>query len=104
MIINALGRFPVEMYFSDGFRKLLEHDAVSSVSYIETLRTYLDKNMSITKTTDCLYINRSTLLERIARIKRELGVDLQNANERLRLQILLKALQIQDEMQHRTIQ
>ena len=104
MIINALGRFPVEMYFSDGFRKLLEHDTVSSVSYIETLRTYLDKNMSITKTTDCLYINRSTLLERIARIKRELGVDLQDANERLRLQILLKALQIQDEMQHRTIQ
>lgn len=99
LIINALGRFPVEMYFSDGFRKLLEHDAASSVSYIETLRTYLDKNMSITKTTDCLYINRSTLLERIARIKRELGVDLQDANERLRLQILLKALRIQEKMQ-----
>ena len=102
MIVNAMGRFPVEMYFSEGFRRLLEHDDVSSVSYIETLRTYLDKNMSITKTTDCLYINRSTLLERIARIKRELGIDLQDANERLRLQILLKALRIQEEMQEKT--
>lgn len=104
MIINALGRFPLEMYYSDGFRNLLEHDAASNVSYIETLRTYLDKNMSITKTTSCLYINRSTLLERIARIKRELGVDLQDADERLRLQILLKALQIQEEMQRRSNQ
>lgn len=102
LIINTLGRFPIEMYYSDGFRNLLEHDAASSVSYIETLRTYLDKGMSITKTTACLYINRSTLLERIARIKRELGVDLQDSDERLRLQILLKALQIQEEMHHRS--
>lgn len=101
MIVNAMGRFPLEMYYSDGFRKLLEHDAASSVSYVETLRTYLDKNMSITKTTASLYINRSTLLERIARIKRELEVDLQDPNERLRLQILLKALQIQEDMQKR---
>ncbi len=104
MIINALGRFPLEMYYSDGFRNLMEHDAASNVGYIETLRTYLDKNMSITKTTACLYIDRSTLLERIARIKRELGVDLQDADERLRLQILLKALKIQEEMQHKSAQ
>lgn len=104
LIINALGKFPVEMYYSDGFRKLLEHDAASSVSYIETLRTYLDKNMSITKTTASLYINRSTLLERIARIKRELGVDLQDANERLRLQFLLKALEMQEELQRKSAQ
>lgn len=101
LIVNALGRFPIEMYYSDGFRSLIEHDASSSVSYIETLRTYLDKNMSVTKTTASLYINRSTLLERIARIKRELGVDLQDAGERLRLQILLKALQIQETMHGR---
>ena len=101
MIVNALGRFPLEMYYSDGFRSLLAHDDASSVSYIETLRTYLDKNMSITKTTASLYINRSTLLERIARIKRDLGVDLQDADQRLRLQILLKALRIQEEMQRR---
>ena len=54
--------------------------------------------MSITKTTASLYINRSTFLERIARIKRELGTDLQDPDERLRLEILLKALQIQESM------
>lgn len=99
LIVNAMGRFPVELYYSDGFRRLVEHDRTSNVSYIETLRTYLDKNMSITKTTASLYINRSTFLERIARIKRELGTDLQDPDERLRLEILLKALQIQEAMQ-----
>lgn len=102
LITNALGRFPLELYYSDGFRRLVDHDAASNVSYIETLRTYLEKNMSITKTTAGLYINRSTLLERIARIKRELGIDLQDPDERLRLQILLKAMQIQEAMQSGT--
>lgn len=102
LIVNAFGRLPIEMYFSDGLRRLAEHDAVSSVSYLQTLRTYLDKNMSITKTTAELYINRSTFLERIARIKRDLGVDLQDPDERLRLQILLKAMQIQSQMRGKT--
>ena len=103
LIINAMGRFPVELYYSDGFRRLVEHDKASNVSYVETLRTYLEKNMSITRTTASLYINRSTFLERIARIKRELGVDLQTPDERLRLEILLKALKIQEAMQGGTI-
>ena len=93
----------MELYYSDGFRRLVEHDKTSNVSYVETLRTYLEKNMSITKTTASLYINRSTFLERIARIKRELGVDLQTPDERLRLEILLKALKIQEAMQGGTI-
>lgn len=101
LIINALGKLPIEMYYSDGFRRLVEHDVGSTVSYIETLRAYLDKNMSITKTTAILYINRSTLLERIGRIKRELGTDLKDPDERLRLEILLKAMEIQATMRTR---
>lgn len=103
LLVNAFGRLPVEMYFTDGLRKLAEHDATSPVSYLQTLHTYLDNNMSITKTTASLYINRSTLLERIARIKRDLGIDLQDPDERLRLQIVLKALQFQKDMQGKNV-
>lgn len=99
LIMNALGKLPIEMYYSEGLHRLAEHDASSSVSYIETLRTYLNNNMSITKTTSSLYLNRSTLLERISRIKRELGIDLQDSDERLMLQILLKANEISEHIQ-----
>ena len=94
LIVNALGKLPAEMYYSQGLRRLAEHDSSAPVSYIETLRAYLDRNMSITRTAAALYLNRSTLLERIGRIKRELGSDLQDPEERLRLQILLKAMEI----------
>lgn len=98
LIINAQGDLPIDLYFSEGLRHLFEHDLSSPVSYIETLRVYLDQNMSITKTATELYIHRSTLLERIARIERELGEDLKDPEIRLQIQIILKAMQIQDEI------
>ncbi|MDR1532919.1 MAG: helix-turn-helix domain-containing protein, partial [Clostridiales bacterium] len=97
MVVNSLGELSAELYYSKGMRRLAEHDASAShVSYLETLRVYLDQNMSITKTASLLYIHRSTLLERLSRIKKELDTDLENPDERLRLQILLKAIQIHE--------
>jgi len=91
LLINAVGDLPLEMYYTEGLRRLHEHDEVSPVSYLDTLKTYLDNNMNVTKTSADLYLNRSTLLERLARIKRELGSDLTDPNERLLFQILLYA-------------
>ena len=86
------------MYYTEGMRRLKQHDEKSPVSYIETLRVYLDNNMSVTKATAKLFINRSTLIERLSRIKRELNCDLEDPDERLRIQILLKAEQLQQEI------
>lgn len=96
MVINSLGKLPTELFFTEGMRRMAEHDASSPVSYMETLRVYLDRNMSITKTAAELFVHRSTLLERIARIERELGTDLRDPDERLRIQILLKAMQLHE--------
>ena len=96
MIVNALGDMPVEMLFSEGLRRLAAHDETSPTSYVETLRALLDHNMSVTKTARALYVHRSTLLERLSRIQRLLGEDLDDADVRLRLQMVLKALSIRD--------
>ena len=96
LIINAPGDQPLEMYFSDGLKRLFEHDAQSQTSYIETLRTYLNNNMNVTATADALYIHRSTLLERLSRIKKELWDDLKDPDVQLRLRIILKALEIRE--------
>ena len=99
LVINAVGNLPVDRYAPAGLRRILEHDKTSPVSYEETLRVYLDCCMSATRATEKLYINRSTLLERLGRIRRELGVDLEDPEERLRLQILLKARQLHAELE-----
>lgn len=94
MVLNATGELPYKMYFSQGLRRLAHHDATAEVSYLDTLRTYLENNMSVSKTAAALYIHRSTLLERLARIKRELESELQDPDERLRIQLVLKAQQV----------
>lgn len=98
LILNATGDLPLEMYFTDGMRRLVEHDREGAVSYLDTLRCYLANSMSIAKTAKVLFIHRSTLLDRIGRIERELGCDLKDPDERLRIEILLKAQQIYDTM------
>lgn len=98
LLVNAIGNLPVEMYYTHGLRNLVQHDAESQVSYMETLQVFLDCNMSVTKTAEKLYLNRSTLNERLARIRRELGCDLEDPEHRLLFQILLKAQQIHKEI------
>lgn len=98
LIINSLGELTIDMYFSEGMKRLAEHDKSSSVSYLETLQTYLENNMSITKTSSILYIHRSTLLDRLTRIERDLKTSLKNPDERLKILIILKAIQIHKEI------
>ena len=92
MVTNSLGGFPIEAYFPTGFRKLLDHDRESEVSYLETLSAFLQENMSYAKAARRLFIHRSTLIERISRIQQDLFVDLMDPDKRLQLQIILKAL------------
>jgi DNA-binding PucR family transcriptional regulator len=96
--MNSVSEMRLELLFPEGLRRLIAHDEASPTSYVETLRTYLENNLSIAKTSSELYVHRSTLMERLARIKRELGLDLEDPDEQLRLRILLQAMQARDEL------
>ncbi len=93
LIINSLGDLPAEAYFPKGLKELLEHDSSSGVSYFETLRVFLEENMSFTSAAKRLYVHRSTLIDRIARIERDLQINLDNSDDRLLLEIILKAVE-----------
>ena len=96
MVVSALGDIPLELWCPEGLRRLMEHDRTSSTSYIQTLRVYLACNMGATQAAAKLYVHRSTLLERLTRIKRELGLDLDDPDTRLRLELLLKAMEVRE--------
>ncbi|MBQ9075667.1 MAG: helix-turn-helix domain-containing protein [Mogibacterium sp.] len=98
MVINSLGGLPPEAYYPAGFASLLEHDKDGGISYLQTLTAFLEENMSYTATAKRLYIHRSTLIDRISRIERELGIDLRDSDRRLQLEILLKAISIEELM------
>ena len=98
MVINSLGGLPPEAYYPAGFASLLEHDKDGGISYLQTLTAFLEENMSYTATAKRLYIHRSTLIDRISRIERELGIDLRDSDRRLQLEIHLKAMSIEELM------
>ena len=91
LLSGALAGRPSWVYYPDGLKKLKAHDESSQVSYLETLRVYLDNNLSVTKTAAALYLHRSTLLDRLAHITQLLGCDLKNPDFCLTLGILLRA-------------
>ncbi len=96
MITNSLGGLPAEVYFPKGMRELLDHDKAGGISYLDTLQVLWEESMSLTRAARRLYIHRSTLVERIARIEKELSIDLNDPDQRLQLQILFKAMSIED--------
>ena len=98
MVMDGVGDMRLELLFPEGLLRLIEHDRESATSYVETLRTFLDCNTSIAKTASELYVHRSTLIERMTRIKRDLAIDFDDPDEQLRLRILLKALQVRNEL------
>lgn len=104
MVINSLSGHPAETYFPSGIRKLYDHDTDSAVSYLETLKVFFEENMSFSKAASVLYVHRSTLVDRIARIERDLNIDLHDPDKRLQLQLLLKAIEIQRSIKENSIE
>ena len=98
MVMAAVSETRLELLFPEGLKRLVEHDRDAPTSYVETLRAYLNNNASIAKTANELFVHRSTLIERLARIKRELDIDLDDPDERLMIHLLLKAMQTRDEL------
>jgi hypothetical protein len=98
LLENCTGEMPVEMYFTGGLRRLLAHDRESTTSYMQTLSVFLKHNMNVTHTAKALYIHRSTLIDRLERMKTLLSADLEDPDERLRIELVLRALELRDQL------
>lgn len=85
MLMNSIGDFTPEVMFSSGLRELLKGE--TGVDYWETLRRYLDNECNATRTTQDLFLHRSSLLPRLKKIQSI--VDMDTPEQRLYLRICL---------------
>ncbi len=92
MLTRFNGEFPVECLFSKGLISLIEHDKHSNTDYIQTLDIYLKNEMSITQTSNELFLHRSSLLSRLDKIRKLLDADLDDPDVRLYIRICLYLL------------
>lgn len=86
LLSNSCGDFSSQMIVSPGLVRFARKSE-EGVDYLETLRVYLENECSTTKTARLLYVHRSTLDDRINRIKKYVNLD--TPEDRLYLRICL---------------
>lgn len=72
---------------------LLDHDQKKGTQYYATLRTFLRSERDIPRTSKALIIHRTTLIYRLKRIQDVTGIDLDDPDQRLYLQLSFKLLE-----------
>lgn len=88
---HCSGEFPLEYLFPEGLRQMLEtRGGGQGVDYWATLRAYLDNECSVAVTAKELYLHRSTMLQRLGRIRQM--VDLTTPENRLLVRICMYCL------------
>lgn len=93
MLSQCVGAFPRELLYSEGLRQLLQHDVENQTDYIQTLRVYLEQEMNTSRTAEVLFLHRSSVLKRLARITSILDADLEDPDVRLHLRICLRLIE-----------
>jgi sugar diacid utilization regulator len=74
--------------------EIIRYDDAHKTNLLETLEEYLLHNDNPTLVAANLFIHRNTLFYRISKIKELFKIDLTNGNERLKIQLSLKFLQL----------
>lgn len=85
--------FDEKIICSDAICKLKKIDQERNSDYFITLKTYLDNGMQQTVTASELNVHRSTLVYRLEKIQEMIGVDLNNPDERLYIQISMRMME-----------
>lgn len=83
-------KLPLAELELDGLRILRQYDTQRGTDYLKTLECYLFNEMSVSRTSEQLYIHRSSLLKRLDKIRYLTGLDLENADIRLYLRIFFR--------------
>ncbi|WP_343083339.1 PucR family transcriptional regulator [Blautia producta] len=89
---NMLANMSADCFCHRGLKKLQEYDKKKNRNYSETLRIYLENNMSVSKTIKVLYLQRQTFLYQLKRIQEISNLNLKDYNTRLYLLLSFQML------------
>ena len=84
--------FTPEQICSPALLTLSEYDRENGTEYYKTLRTFYNNKYSYTHAAENLYIHRTTLLKRIERIVDLTGVDLDDSDVNLYIELSFRYL------------
>lgn len=83
-------------YFENTLGELYKYDIKNEADLLNTLESWIENNLNISKTSRSLFTHRNTVLYRIERISEILNADLKDSNELLKYQLALKIYRLLD--------
>ena len=81
-------------FCADTIKPLIEYDKVNNSQLIKTLKAYFECDGNMKKISEKMYMHYNTVIYRVQQIKDITGLDLENGDSRLNLEIALKAMDL----------
>lgn len=93
MVKEATRELEPRFFLTPGLLNLKMRQSRGAADYWETLRVYLENEMNASETAKALYLHRSTLHQRLARINSVLDLDLEDYPSRLYVELCIYLLE-----------
>ena len=90
LLAELRGRDELRRFYEETLGQLVRYDEEHNTELVHTLEAFFDNNANVSQTSRALYIHRNTLNYRLQRIVEISGLDLNDAESRLALQLALK--------------
>lgn len=80
----------LEDFYNSTLKPLVDYDRKKSTELVKTLDVYFKNNGNLTRISEQLFAHYNTILYRVTRIREITGMDLEDPNHRLNLEIAIK--------------
>ena len=84
----------LELFYSETMKPVVVYDSRYGTELVQTLTTYLDNDASTVKTASGLFAHRHTIRYRLDRVGELTGLDVDKSEDRERLTLGIKAMQL----------
>jgi sugar diacid utilization regulator len=95
-LLDGLDHAALEDIARRTFGPLLQHDAQHRASLYDTLHALFEHQRAVQETADALHIHRNTLQKRLAHVEQLLGIDLDDLDDVVDVQLGLRAADLLD--------
>ncbi len=94
LLMPLAGGAELAQFVEDELGSLIQYDSVHDSQLLRTLAVFLEEECNKTHAAKKLYIQRRTLYYRLEKIGQILGLDLEDAESRLRLQVAIRSAEL----------
>lgn len=84
----------LEEFCNDTIKPLMDYDRDNNSELIKTLKVYFECDGNMKKISERMFMHYNTIIYRLQKIRDITGVNIENSDSRLNLQIALKAIEI----------